>query len=175
MYFIDKFLNGNILFLSPDSPPTRTTQASSVFFGSQDLGRDCSFLKPLASTPGNKTQPIGEALFFNTPVILILFYQLIPLSVCLPFALGCIIKLIYGNTHHMYFYSHSHMVVWHWWHWFSRRRMELWLTMEPRLTSGPACSDARTNRRTHAQTHACVCTCVYTLINTEGRNAVMTF
>lgn len=62
------------LFLPPDSPPTRMTQASSVFFGSQDLGRDCSFLKPLASTPGNKTLPIGEALFFqhtcNFPVVL---------------------------------------------------------------------------------------------------------
>ncbi|XP_037838017.1 GREB1-like protein isoform X4 [Kryptolebias marmoratus] len=45
-------------FPLPDSPPTRMAQASSVFFGSQDLGRDCSFLKPLASTPGNKTLPI---------------------------------------------------------------------------------------------------------------------
>lgn len=50
-------------FPSPDSPPTRTTQVSSVFFGSQDLGRDCSFIKPLASTPGNKTLPIGEFVF----------------------------------------------------------------------------------------------------------------
>ncbi|KAE8290796.1 hypothetical protein D5F01_LYC10386 [Larimichthys crocea] len=45
-------------FSLSDSPPTRTTQGSSVFFGNQDLGRDCSFLKPLASTPGNKTLPI---------------------------------------------------------------------------------------------------------------------
>lgn len=45
-----------LFFLSTDSPPTRTTQASSVFFGNQE----CSFLKPLASTPGNKTLPIGE-------------------------------------------------------------------------------------------------------------------
>uniref|UniRef100_A0A665UWP9 GREB1-like protein n=1 Tax=Echeneis naucrates TaxID=173247 RepID=A0A665UWP9_ECHNA len=45
-------------FSLSDSPPTRTTQASSVFFGSQDLSRDCSFLKPLVSTPGNKTLPI---------------------------------------------------------------------------------------------------------------------
>jgi len=37
-------------------------QASSVFFGSQELGRDCSFLKPLASTPASKTLPIGEEL-----------------------------------------------------------------------------------------------------------------
>lgn len=66
----------NCLFLPTDSPPTRMTQASSVFFGSQDLGRDCSFLKPQASTPGNKTLPIGEALFLSTPVIFLLFYQL---------------------------------------------------------------------------------------------------
>ncbi|XP_041659055.1 GREB1-like protein [Cheilinus undulatus] len=45
-------------FSLSDSPPTRATQTSSVFFGSQDLGRDCSFLKPLTSTPGNKTLPI---------------------------------------------------------------------------------------------------------------------
>ncbi|XP_062260774.1 GREB1-like protein isoform X2 [Platichthys flesus] len=45
-------------FSLSDSPPTRTTQASSVFFGGQDLSRDSSFLKPLASTPGNKTLPI---------------------------------------------------------------------------------------------------------------------
>ena len=49
------------LFDLLDSPPTRTGQVSSVFFGGQDLSRDCSFLKPLASTPGNnKTLPIGE-------------------------------------------------------------------------------------------------------------------
>lgn len=63
-----------LILLLPDSPPTRMTQASSVFFGSQDLGRDCSFLKPLASTPGNKTLPIGKALFSQRtlcfPVIL---------------------------------------------------------------------------------------------------------
>lgn len=46
---------------SPDSPPTRMTQASSVFFGNQDYSRDNNFLKPLASTPGNgKTLPLGE-------------------------------------------------------------------------------------------------------------------
>ncbi|KAF3699465.1 GREB1-like protein [Channa argus] len=45
-------------FSLSDSPPTRSTQASAVFFGSQDLSRDCSFLKPLGSTPGNKTLPI---------------------------------------------------------------------------------------------------------------------
>ncbi|MEQ2179377.1 hypothetical protein GOODEAATRI_024329, partial [Goodea atripinnis] len=45
------------------SPPTRMAQASSVFFSSQDLGRDCSFLKPLVSAPGNKTLPIGNDLF----------------------------------------------------------------------------------------------------------------
>lgn len=49
----------HLCFLSSDSPPTRTPQ-TSVFFGSQDLSRDCSFLKPLASTPGNKTLPIGN-------------------------------------------------------------------------------------------------------------------
>lgn len=51
------------LFDLADSPPTRTAQAasSSVFFGGQDPSRDCSFLKPLASTPGNsKTLPISE-------------------------------------------------------------------------------------------------------------------
>ncbi|XP_036941082.1 GREB1-like protein isoform X3 [Acanthopagrus latus] len=55
-------------FSLSDSPPTRVTQASSVFFGSQDLSRDCSFLKPLASTPGNKTLPIvPTALRVNGP------------------------------------------------------------------------------------------------------------
>ncbi|XP_041805365.1 GREB1-like protein isoform X3 [Chelmon rostratus] len=54
-------------FSLSDSPPTRTTQASSVFFGSQDLGRDCSFLKPLASTPGNKTQPIVSPAMNSGP------------------------------------------------------------------------------------------------------------
>ncbi|XP_068196041.1 GREB1-like protein isoform X1 [Antennarius striatus] len=55
-------------FSLSDSPPTRMTQASSVFFGSQDLGRDYSFLKPLASTPGNKTLPIvPTALRVNGP------------------------------------------------------------------------------------------------------------
>ncbi|XP_020510331.1 GREB1-like protein [Labrus bergylta] len=55
-------------FSLSDSPPTRMTQTSSVFFGSQDLGRDCSFLKPLTSTPGNKTLPIvPTALRVNVP------------------------------------------------------------------------------------------------------------
>ncbi|XP_034468470.1 GREB1-like protein isoform X1 [Hippoglossus hippoglossus] len=55
-------------FSLSDSPPTRTTQASSVFFGGQDLSRDSSFLKPLASTPGNKTLPIvPTALRVNGP------------------------------------------------------------------------------------------------------------
>ncbi|KAL2097317.1 hypothetical protein ACEWY4_006524 [Coilia grayii] len=38
-----------------DSPPTRVQSRSS--FGGQDLGRDCSFIKPLA-TQGTKTLPI---------------------------------------------------------------------------------------------------------------------
>ncbi|XP_026169013.1 GREB1-like protein isoform X3 [Mastacembelus armatus] len=55
-------------FSLSDSPPTRPTQASGVFFGNQDLGRDCSFLKPLASTPGNKILPIvPTALRVNGP------------------------------------------------------------------------------------------------------------
>ncbi|XP_053185688.1 GREB1-like protein isoform X1 [Scomber japonicus] len=55
-------------FSLSDSPPTRTTQVSTVFFSSQDLSRDCSFLKPLASTPGNKTLPIvPTALRVNGP------------------------------------------------------------------------------------------------------------
>ncbi|KAM4728331.1 GREB1-like protein isoform 2-T3 [Anableps anableps] len=55
-------------FSLSDSPPTRMAQASSVFFGSQDLGRDCSFLKPLASTPSHKTLPIvPTALRVNGP------------------------------------------------------------------------------------------------------------
>uniref|UniRef100_A0AAQ5XPK0 GREB1 like retinoic acid receptor coactivator n=1 Tax=Amphiprion ocellaris TaxID=80972 RepID=A0AAQ5XPK0_AMPOC len=55
-------------FSLSDSPPTTTAQTSSVFFGSQDLGRDCSFLKPLVSTPGNKTLPIvPTALRVNGP------------------------------------------------------------------------------------------------------------
>ncbi|XP_070397746.1 GREB1-like protein isoform X4 [Nothobranchius furzeri] len=45
-------------FSHSDSPPTRMVQASTVFFGNQDLGRDCSFLKPVTSTPGTKTLPI---------------------------------------------------------------------------------------------------------------------
>ncbi|KAK5616463.1 GREB1-like protein [Crenichthys baileyi] len=50
------------------SSPTRMAQASSVFFSSQDLGRDCSFLKPLVSAPGNKTLPIvPTALRVNGP------------------------------------------------------------------------------------------------------------
>lgn len=54
-----------VLYLSlPDSPSSRLSQTSLVFFGSQELSRDCSFLKPLASTPGNKTLPIGETIFF---------------------------------------------------------------------------------------------------------------
>ncbi|KAG7525431.1 hypothetical protein JOB18_026742 [Solea senegalensis] len=56
-------------FSLSDSPPTaRTTQASSVFFGSQDMSRECSFIKPLTSTPGNKTLPIvPTALRVNGP------------------------------------------------------------------------------------------------------------
>ncbi|KAL6103902.1 greb1l [Pungitius sinensis] len=55
-------------FSFSDSPPARTTQLSSVFFGSQDLARDCSFLKPLSSTSGNKTLPIvPTALRVNGP------------------------------------------------------------------------------------------------------------
>ncbi|XP_056912701.1 GREB1-like protein isoform X2 [Takifugu flavidus] len=52
-----------------DSPPTRMTQASSVFFGNQDYSRDNNFLKPLASTPGNgKTLPlVPTALRVNGP------------------------------------------------------------------------------------------------------------
>ncbi|CAJ1072494.1 GREB1-like protein isoform X1 [Xyrichtys novacula] len=45
-------------FSLSDSPPTRATQTSSAIFGSQDPSRELSFLKPLASTPGNKTLPI---------------------------------------------------------------------------------------------------------------------
>ncbi|KAL3055326.1 hypothetical protein OYC64_018084 [Pagothenia borchgrevinki] len=53
-------------FSLSDSPPTRTTQVP--FFGSQDL-RDCSFIKPLSSTPGNKTLPIvPTALRVNVPI-----------------------------------------------------------------------------------------------------------
>ncbi|KAM4551836.1 GREB1-like protein isoform 3-T7 [Odontesthes bonariensis] len=55
-------------FSLSDSPPTRMVQAPSVFFGSQELGRDCSFLKPLASTPAGKTLPIvPTALRVNGP------------------------------------------------------------------------------------------------------------
>uniref|UniRef100_A0A672GJP1 Uncharacterized protein n=1 Tax=Salarias fasciatus TaxID=181472 RepID=A0A672GJP1_SALFA len=55
-------------FSLSDSPPTRSTQAPGVFFGGQDLGRDISFLKPLASTPGSKTLPIvPTALRVNGP------------------------------------------------------------------------------------------------------------
>ncbi|XP_069548353.1 GREB1-like protein isoform X2 [Brachyistius frenatus] len=58
--------HGSSPFSLSDSPPTRTTQVNSVFFGSQDLGRGCSFLKPLASV--NKTLPIvPTALRVNGP------------------------------------------------------------------------------------------------------------
>ncbi|XP_041698325.1 GREB1-like protein [Coregonus clupeaformis] len=45
-------------FSLSDSPSTRIPPASSVFFSAQDLARECSFLKPLASTPGTNTLPI---------------------------------------------------------------------------------------------------------------------
>lgn len=49
----------------PDSPPTRMTQASSVFFGNQDCSRESSSHKPLTSTPRNgKTLPLGELVPF---------------------------------------------------------------------------------------------------------------
>ncbi|XP_032387534.1 GREB1-like protein isoform X4 [Etheostoma spectabile] len=55
-------------FSLSDSPDTRTMQVSSIFFGSQDLGRDCSFPKPLSSPSGNKTLPIvPTALRVNGP------------------------------------------------------------------------------------------------------------
>lgn len=62
--------SGNSLspFSLSDSPSSRLSQTSLVFFGSQELSRDCSFLKPLASTPGNKTLPIvPTALRVNGP------------------------------------------------------------------------------------------------------------
>ncbi|XP_028974599.2 GREB1-like protein isoform X2 [Esox lucius] len=53
-------------FSFSDSPPTRTPSGS--FFTAQDLAPDCSFLKPLASTPGGKTLPIvPTALRVNGP------------------------------------------------------------------------------------------------------------
>lgn len=59
------YLNNELVNLvPPDSPPTRMTQASAIFFGSQDLSRECNFIKPLASTPG-KTLPIGEILLIT--------------------------------------------------------------------------------------------------------------
>ncbi|KAM8839118.1 GREB1-like protein isoform 2-T7 [Synchiropus picturatus] len=59
--------NSSSPFSLSDSPPNRGAPASAVFFG-QDLSRDCSFLKPLASTPGNKTLPIvPTALRVNAP------------------------------------------------------------------------------------------------------------
>ncbi|XP_061835252.2 GREB1-like protein isoform X1 [Nerophis lumbriciformis] len=60
--------NGSSPFSLSDYPPTRMTSASSVSFGSQDLSRECSFIKPLASTHGNKTLPIvPTALRVNGP------------------------------------------------------------------------------------------------------------
>ncbi|XP_077374607.1 GREB1-like protein [Festucalex cinctus] len=60
--------NGSSPFSLSDSPPTRMTSASSVFFSSPDLSRECGFIKPLASTPGNKTLPIvPTALRVNGP------------------------------------------------------------------------------------------------------------
>uniref|UniRef100_A0A8C5HMN4 GREB1-like protein n=1 Tax=Gouania willdenowi TaxID=441366 RepID=A0A8C5HMN4_GOUWI len=52
----------------PHSPPSRSSQSSSLFFGNQELSRDCSFLKPLGSTPTTKTLPIvPTALRVNGP------------------------------------------------------------------------------------------------------------
>nr|XP_061835256.1 GREB1-like protein isoform X2 [Nerophis lumbriciformis] len=60
--------NGSSPFSLSDYPPTRMTSASSVSFGSQDPSRECSFIKPLASTHGNKTLPIvPTALRVNGP------------------------------------------------------------------------------------------------------------
>ncbi|XP_077471465.1 GREB1-like protein isoform X1 [Stigmatopora argus] len=60
--------NGSSAFSLSDCPPTRVTPASSVFFNSPDLSRECGFIKPLASTPGNKTFPIvPTALRINGP------------------------------------------------------------------------------------------------------------
>ncbi|XP_062337035.1 GREB1-like protein [Osmerus eperlanus] len=50
--------HGSSLLSFSDSPPTRTTSGSSVFFGGQDMSRDSSFTKPLTSTTGTKTLPI---------------------------------------------------------------------------------------------------------------------
>ncbi|XP_072297007.1 GREB1-like protein isoform X3 [Eucyclogobius newberryi] len=41
-----------------DSPPARQAHPPSSFYSSQDLSRESSFIKPLTSTPGNKTLPI---------------------------------------------------------------------------------------------------------------------
>ncbi|XP_055007667.1 GREB1-like protein isoform X1 [Boleophthalmus pectinirostris] len=50
-----------------DSPPARQAQPPSAFY-SQDLSRESSFIKPLTSTPGNKTLPIvPTALRVNAP------------------------------------------------------------------------------------------------------------
>uniref|UniRef100_A0A8C7LGD9 GREB1 like retinoic acid receptor coactivator n=1 Tax=Oncorhynchus kisutch TaxID=8019 RepID=A0A8C7LGD9_ONCKI len=56
-------------YCPPDSPSTRIPSASSVFLSAPDLARECSFLKPLASTPGTETLPIGSTL------LLLLFYH----------------------------------------------------------------------------------------------------
>lgn len=45
-------------FSLSDSPPSRSAQPSSAYYSSQDLSRESSFIKPLTSTPGNKTLPI---------------------------------------------------------------------------------------------------------------------
>ncbi|XP_055722234.1 GREB1-like protein [Salvelinus fontinalis] len=52
-------------FSLSDSPSTRIPSASSVFLSAQDLAQECSFLKPLASTPGTETLPI--VLRVNSP------------------------------------------------------------------------------------------------------------
>ncbi|XP_064790194.1 GREB1-like protein [Oncorhynchus masou masou] len=55
-------------FSLSDSPSTRIPSASSVFLSAQDLARECSFLKPLASTPGTETLPIvPTVLIVNSP------------------------------------------------------------------------------------------------------------
>lgn len=45
-------------FSLSDSPPTRIGQPPSAFLTTQDVSRDCGFIKPQTLTPGNKSLPI---------------------------------------------------------------------------------------------------------------------
>lgn len=162
MYF---FLFIVVLCLSLlDSPSSRLSQTSSVFFGSQELSRDCSFIKPLASTPGNKTLPIGETFF---PPLMCLYFLLshATWSICPSLVNVWVTQIshIHPDTHFSstptFPQASSHQCCW-----McclatdSIRQMEWRPTVQPRLT-------AALLGYKHKQTHASAC------MNVQGPSA----